>query len=143
MRDTHHRIPTVLMIAAPIPPAINGPTIGTKAYPQSEFPLSLIGRIACASRGPKSRAGFIAYPVGPPRLRPIDQTRTPHSHGPNPAGRPVGDTALLPKLKPTTIKQVVAMISVSKFAGRLRIAGPVQKMPNFAPVSGVTRQWGR
>src|SRR3981189_1523246 len=109
MRDSHHRIPTALIIAAPIPPAINGPTIGTNAYPQSEFPLALIGRIACARRGPKSRAGFIAYPVAPPRLRPIAQTRTPHNHGPNPGVRPLGKTSLLPKLKPTTIKQVVAI----------------------------------
>src|ERR1035438_4990739 len=115
------------MIAAPIPPAISGPMIGTSAYPQSEFPLSLMGRIAWATRGPKSRAGFIAYPVGPPRLRPSAQTRTPHSQGPNPAGRPVDETALLPKLKPTTIKHVVAIISVSRFAGRLRIAGMVQR----------------
>src|SRR5580658_6284670 len=131
------------MMAAPMPPAIKGPIIGTNAYPQSEFPLSLIGRIAWATRGPKSRAGFIAYPVGPPRLRPSAHTRTPHNHGPNPGGRPLADTALLPKLKPTTIRQVVAMISVSRFAGRLRMAGAVQKIASFAPASGVAFQCGR
>src|SRR6266849_5230021 len=41
-----HRMPTSLIIAAPMPPAINGPMIGMSAYPQSELPLSLIGRIA-------------------------------------------------------------------------------------------------
>src|SRR5271154_2601860 len=128
---------------APMAPAINGPTIGTSAYPQSELPLSLMGRIAWARRGPKSRAGFIAYPVGPPRLRPSAQTSTPHNHGPNPGGSPVDDTALLPKLKPTRIRQVVAIISVSRFAGRLRIAGVEQKIASFAPASGVTFQCGK
>src|SRR5260370_20729813 len=114
--------------------------IGTSAYRQSEFPLSLIGRIAWATRGPKSRAGFSAYPVGPPRPRPTAHTRTPHNHGPKPIGRPVDDTAVLPKLKPTTIRQVVAIISVSRLAGRLRMAGAVQKTAIFASSSGVTFQ---
>src|SRR5258706_2019365 len=102
-----------------------------------------MGKTACATRGPKSRAGFIAYPVGPPRLKPSAHTSTPHNQGPNPAGRPVVDTALLPKLKPTTIRHVVAMTSVSRLAGRLRIAGAVQKTPSFAPASGVSFQWGK
>src|SRR6266849_321584 len=136
-------MPTNLIIPAPMPPAINGPMIGTNAYPQSEFPLSLIGRTACARRGPKSRAGFIAYPVDPPRPRPIAHTRTPHSHGPNPAGRPVDDTDLLTKLKPTTIRQIVAIVSVSRLAGRFRMAGAVQKTASFATGSGVTFQCGR
>src|SRR6267143_1228585 len=133
-------MPTSLIIAAPIPPAINGPTIGTKAYPQSELPFSLMGRIACARRGPKSRAGLIAYPVGPPRPKPMAQTKTPHNHGPKPIGRPVDDTAGLPKLKPTTIRHVVAIISVSRLAGRLRMAGVLQKTASFASASGVTFQ---
>src|SRR5258708_4819411 len=117
-----HWIPTSFIIAAPRPPASNGPMMGTSAYPQSEFPLPLMGRIAWATRGPKSRAGFIAYPVGPPRLKPSDHAKTPHNQGPNPGGSPVVDTALLPKLKPTTIRQVVAMTSARRFAGRLRTA---------------------
>src|SRR5580698_5873244 len=102
--DSLHCMPH-LIIAAPATAPISGPTIGTNAYPQSDFPLPLIGRMACATRGPKSRAGFIAYPVGPPRLNPIAHTRTPHNHGPNPTGSRVIDTDLLPKLKPTTIRQ--------------------------------------
>src|SRR6267143_6248358 len=133
-------MPTSLIIAAPIPPAINGPTIGTSAYPQSELPLSLMGRIALATRGPKSRAGLIAYPVGPPRPRPMAHTRIPHNHGPIPIGRPVVDTAGLPKLKPTTIRQVVAIISLNRFEGRLRMAGVLQKTASFASASSVTFQ---
>ena len=38
----------------------SGPTTGTHAYDQSLEPLPLIGRIACAMRGPRSRAGLMA-----------------------------------------------------------------------------------
>lgn len=60
-----------LAIRAPI----NGPTTGTQAYVTSNAALFLIGSKACMIRGPKSRAGFIAYPVVPPRDRPITQTK--------------------------------------------------------------------
>src|SRR6266576_226828 len=131
------RMPASLMIPAPMHPAINGPTIGTSAYPQSDFPFPLIGRMAWARRGPKSRAGFNAYPVGPPSPSPIAHTSVPQNHGPNPIASPVDDTALLEKVEPTTIRHVVAMISVSRFAGKLRMAGAVQKTPNFLLGSGV------
>jgi|GEM_PF-4495846 len=45
--------------AASIPPIV-GPITGIHAYPQSLFPLFLMGKIACIIRGPKSRAGLIA-----------------------------------------------------------------------------------
>src|SRR5215469_18476340 len=102
-----------------------------------------MGRTACASRGPKSRAGLIAYPVGPPRLSPSTHTRTPQNHGLNPGARPAGAKALLPKLKPTTIKKMVAMVSHNRFAGKFRMAGRVQNMDSFASGSGVSFQWGR
>src|ERR1041385_2710602 len=60
--------------AAIEPPTI-GPTIGIHAYAQSLVPLLLIGKIACMIRGPKSRAGFMAYPVVPPSESPITQTK--------------------------------------------------------------------
>src|SRR5215469_14348364 len=102
-----------------------------------------MGRTACASRGPKSRAGLIAYPVGPPRLSPSTHTRTPQNHGLKPGARPAGAKALLPKLKPTTIKKTVTIASHRRFAGRFRIAGRVQKMSSFATGSGVSCQCGR
>src|SRR5262245_26835946 len=110
------------MAAATLAP-MSGPMTGTSAYPQFEPPLLLIGRTAWARRGPKSRAGLMAYPVGPPRPRPMTHTKTPQSHGLNPGAKPAGAKSLLPKLKPTTNKQIVAMISHNKFAGILRMAG--------------------
>ena len=65
------------------PPRL-GPRIGTKAYLQSEFPLPAIGNTAWASRGPKSLAGLIAYPVVPPKDMPIPHTRLPTKYGPSP-----------------------------------------------------------
>ncbi|CRG03885.1 Uncharacterised protein [Streptococcus pneumoniae] len=47
------------MTAPNIPPEI-GPKTGTIAYDQFEPPLPAIGKMACAIRGPKSRAGLIA-----------------------------------------------------------------------------------
>src|SRR2546430_12100887 len=85
----------------------------------------------------------MAYPVGPPRLKPITQTSTPQNHGLKPGARPVGPSDLLPKLKPTTIKHTVAIISQSKFAGKLRIAGAVQKTASLVAGSGVCVQCGR
>src|SRR4051794_8220369 len=136
-------IPTHLIIRAAKAAPSKGPMIGIGAYRQSELPLAGIGRTACAMRGAKSRAGLMAYPVGPPRLSPITQTSTPQNQGLKPGARPVGPKDLLPKLKPTTIKQMVAIISVSKLAGNFRIAGAVQKIASLAPVSGVSFQCGR
>src|SRR4051794_2762961 len=136
-------IPTHLIIRAAKAAPSKGPMIGIGAYRQSELPLALIGRTACATRGAKSRAGLMAYPVGPPRLNPITQTSTPQNHGLKPGARPVGPSDLLPKLKPTTIKQTVATISQSKFAGKLRIAGAVQKTASLVAGSAVCVQCGR
>src|SRR5256885_2919129 len=136
-------IPTHLMIRAAKAAPSKGPMIGIGAYRQSELPLAGIGRTACATRGAKSRAGLMAYPVGPPRLNPITQTSTPQNHGLKPGARPVGPSDLLPKLKPTTIKHTVAIISQSKFAGKLRIAGAVQKTASLVAASGVCVQCGR
>src|SRR5204862_3820188 len=122
---------------------MSGPMIGTGAYRQSEPPFAEIGRTACATRGLKSRAGLIAYPVGPPRLNPMTQTSTPQNHGLKPGASPVGPSDLLPKLKPATIRQVVTITSQSRFAGKFRMAGAVQKTPSLAPGSGVSFQCGR
>src|SRR5438046_483861 len=136
-------IPTSFTIPAAIAPPMSGPKIGTSAYPQSEPPFCGIGKTACATRGAKSRAGLIAYPVGPPRLKPITHTRTPQNHGLNPGARPAGARDLLPKLKPTTTRQTVTITSHNRFAGMFRIAGWVQKIASFAALSGVSFQCGK
>src|ERR1700736_5716266 len=73
----------------------------------------------------------------------MPQTSTPQNHGLNPGATPVGASDLLPKLKPTTTRQMVAMISLSKFAGKFRIAGVLQNTASFAALSGVSLQCGR
>ena len=55
----------------------NGPTTETAAYAQSPSRLPGTGSTACASRGPRSHAGLIAYPVVPPGDRPIAKTMRP------------------------------------------------------------------
>src|SRR5439155_18246366 len=81
-QDVLHAGHHVRYTDAAIRPPMIGPATGIHAYPQSEFPLPAIGRSACASRGPKSRAGLIAYPVGPPNDRPMAHTRIPTRNGP-------------------------------------------------------------
>ena len=54
-----------------------GATTGIQASPQREEPLDGIGRMACSSRGMRSRAGFRPGPVGPP----MEVTR-PHTMKP-------------------------------------------------------------
>src|SRR6266446_3481305 len=122
---------------------MSGPITGIGAYPQSEPPFPAIGRIACAMRGPRSRAGLMAYPVGPPSDRPMPQTRLPTRYGPSPTAGPAVET-LLEKIAPTTKTSTnVAITSLSKFVTVLRIAGAVQKHPSFAEASGVSFQCGK
>src|SRR2546423_2655369 len=73
----------------------------------------------------------------------MTQTSTPQNHGLKPGASPVGPSDLLLKLKPATIRQVVTITSQSRFAGKFRMAGAVQKTPSLAPGSGVSFQCGR
>src|SRR5699024_5713290 len=81
--------PVRRQIQAPITAPMIGPTTGIQAYPQSEVPLPGMGSSACAIRGPRSRAGLIAYPVGPPRDRPMAKTSRPIRRG----ARPLANSA--------------------------------------------------
>src|SRR6478609_3608922 len=94
--------------SAPIAPPISGPTIGTQEYAQSEEPLPRIGRMAWATRGPRSRAGLIAYPVGPPSEAPMPTTSSATNSGPRPDGVP-------PEIRITNTRTKVARISVMVF----------------------------
>src|SRR6516164_5801211 len=102
-----------------------------------------MGRMACARRGPKSRAGLIAYPVVPPKDKPIPQTRLATREGPSALAGPVKETAF-EKIAPTTKTRTnVPMNSLTTFAQTLRIAGAVQKQASLALASGVSRQCGK
>jgi len=59
--------------AASAAPSI-GPRIGTQQYFQSLSRLNGKGRRECMIRGPRSRAGLMAYPVGPPKDKPRPST---------------------------------------------------------------------
>src|SRR6266478_4014866 len=121
----------------------SGPRIGTHAYRQPDSPFPAIGSRECASRGPRSRAGLIAYPVVPPSESPIPQTRLPTRYGPRPAAGPVAAT-LFEKIAPTTkTRTKVAMISLNRFEIEARIAGAVQKQASFRDASGVSFQCGK
>src|SRR3954447_17060612 len=117
-----------------------GPTTGIHAYPQSDGPLPGMGRIACMMRGPRSRAGLIAYPVGPPSESPIASTSRPTSRPPSPNDGAA--IAALAKIASTpNTSRNVPMISVTMFATVLRIAGAVQNTASFSPGSSVSFQW--
>src|ERR1700678_670207 len=112
---------------------MSGPMIGTGAYPQSDPPLPGTGSRAWAMRGPKSRAGLIAYPVVAPSDRPIPQTSAPTRYGPKPAESPFAATAF-ENIAPTeNTRTNVPEISLIKFHPNARIAGAVQQIASFAP----------
>lgn len=54
---------------------MTGPNTGMGAYAQSLGPFPLIGSTKCMILGPKSLAGLIAQPVGPPIPNPIPATK--------------------------------------------------------------------
>src|SRR5258708_34799313 len=87
-------------------------------------------------RGPRSRAGLIAYPVGPPRERPMPQTRLPTRYGPSPAAGPAAETPF-EKIAPTTNTSTKnAKILLSKFQKALRNARAVTKQPPLHASAG-------
>src|SRR4051812_26491589 len=95
-----------------------------------------------ARRGAKSRAGLIAYPVLPPRDRPIDHTNAPTRTGPSPGANPPGAIRRENSAVETRIKTNVPSASLKKFQSHLGMAGEVQKHASFAPGSSVTAQCG-
>jgi hypothetical protein len=79
-------------------------------------------------RGPKSRAGLIAYPVVASGDRPIAHTSTPTRKGPSAAaGRAVA--TLLEKIAAAVSTSTnVPMNSLKRFAPRLGMASIVEKL---------------
>src|ERR1039458_543963 len=106
-----------LMITAASAAPSSGPIIGIGAYAQSELPFPATGHSACATRGPKSRAGLMAYPVVPPSDNPIAHTSADTMYGPRPGVSPVGDSALEPIAATTTISSMVPITSQNRLPG--------------------------
>src|SRR5215831_17310747 len=106
-----------LMIKAAKAAPSSGPTTGTQEYDQSEPPLLATGNSACATRGPRSRAGLIAYPVVPPKDSPIDHTSMETKYGLMPGASPTGASDREPIAAITTISNVVPVISQNKLLG--------------------------
>src|ERR1700722_8387179 len=120
----------------------NGPTTGIAAYPQFDPAFLPSGNMACAILGPKSRAGLIAYPVVPPSDKPIAHITAALRTVPSPA---TGPAPTFPeKIAPTTVTSTkVPIISLSRFAPKLGMAGDVEKHASFKFASSVTFQCGR
>ena len=91
-------------------------------------------------RGPRSRAGLIAYPVGPPSDRPMTRTSRPTGRAPVSSHPPVARSAAktcgtIARIPNTNMN--VPTISVIRFAAVLRIAGPVENRELQTRVVGV------
>ena len=78
-------------------------------------------------RGPRSRAGLIAYPVVPPRAQADRPGRGRRRAGRRAAADGRRRPPLVPKLKITKTSTKVPMTSETKFQTVLRIAGPVRE----------------
>src|ERR1700692_3978189 len=121
---------------------MTGPRIGTQEYAQSDPPLPAIGSSACAKRGPKSRAGLIAYPVVAPGDSPMPKKGHPTRNGFKPATAPVVRTSL-EVTDPTRMTSTkVAAISLKRLKPKERMAGAVQNTASFAVGSCVPFQCG-
>src|SRR5690625_4539597 len=71
----------------PITPPTSGPTMGIQKYPENQGPLPGIASspqppAQASSRGPRSRAGLMAYPALAPKDIPIAATEKPMINGP-------------------------------------------------------------
>ena len=114
-------------------PPSSGARTGIHAYFQSLSPLCGMGRMACINRGPRSLAGLIAYPVGPPSENPIPMTNKATGRASREPSDTFSPSKLAPAMKKTPKTKVkVPMNSVKKFQNLLRIAGDVQKVARSA-----------
>jgi hypothetical protein len=95
------------------------------------------GKNEWAMRGPRSRAGLMAYSVVPPSDSPIAQTRTPTKYGSRSAAGPDIVTRFEKIAAAATTSTNVPMTSLKKLAPKLRIAGIVEKQRSFTYASSV------
>ena len=70
----------------------------------------------------------MAYPVGPPKERPIAKIKIPTTIGFKPSVKVFAPNANKPDTKTN-----VPITSVIVFAAKLRTAGPVANVPKIAP----------
>src|SRR5699024_1002711 len=133
----------LLRSKAPYTPPIIGPTTGIQAYPQSDVPFPGIGNKACMIRGPKSRAGLIAYPVAPPKDTPIATINKPTINGERPSAKSFAPTIN----SKANNKANVPITALNKFCNGLRTLseepGAVANTPSFAALSFVSLQCGK
>ena len=112
---------------------ITGPATGIHEYDHSLCPFVLMGKIKWDNRGPRSRAGLIAYPVGPPRDSPMPNTSNATGNAFNvPSASEGGDMARAPN-----IKTKVATISVMRLYLSFRMAGVLQNTARTNSLSSV------
>ena len=84
-------------------------------------------------RGPRSRAGLIAYPVVPPRARPITRTSTPQESAPPRAGDVTGGEGPARAVRWVVTGRVQGVgfrWFVKRRAERLGIRGRVTNLPD-------------
>ena len=116
-----------------------GPATGIHAYDQSLSRLPDIGSTKWAMRGPKSRAGLMAYPVGPPNPIPMPATSNATGNASNAPSELVGaDAANAPKASTN-----VPMSSVKKLENEWRMAGEVLNTPSLRSGSSVASKCKR
>src|SRR4051812_34823377 len=87
-------------------------------------------------RGERSRAGLIAYPVGPPSDSPMPTTRNATSNVASPLTLdPLLPASVIARIPRTSTN--VPTISVNMFQNEFRIAGPVENTASLRPGSPV------
>src|SRR5258708_14911652 len=99
-----------------------------------------MGRMACAIRELRSRAGFMLVPVVPANESMSPQTSPPIKNGPRPPAKPA-DKLAREKMQPATNTSTnVGIISLTRFVILLGIAGWLQKQLSLRTGSVVSAQ---
>ena len=102
-----------------------------------------MGKIACIILGIRSLAGLIAYPVGPPKDKPMPKTNNPTGKAPMAPNPILAPSKLAPLIsgeatqKTVKTRTKVPINSARKLSTVLGIAGAVAKVPSLAPLSSV------
>src|SRR5712692_709728 len=102
-----------------------------------------MGRMVCAIRELKSRAGFILLPLVPANESMSPHTSPPIKNGPKPLAKPVDKLAREKTQLATKTSTNVGIISLTRFVILLGIAGWLQKQLSLRTGSGVSAQCGR
>ena len=114
------------------PAAKQGTDNRHERIPQSDGPLPAIGRMACAMRGPRSRAGLMAYPVGATQRESDPPDQASHQIRSETRGRNRCAATAFEKIAPTTktktkVPMISLMCSLAEIANR-RPGGITRKL---------------